>query len=322
MAQHEEPLDYVEFEVDSEGDGERLDKVIVAAMQGRFGRSKVRELFTDGAVFVDGRHAIKSRLARAGEQVRVMVAPDAGRAALPNPSIEVDVCLEREDVVVVRKPAGQATAPVREGESDTLANGLVARYPEMASVGYSPREPGILHRLDNDTSGLVVAARRREAFEHLLQALRSGQLHKRYVLICAQHGLADTGIIEIPLCPHPRDRRRVLACTVLRDQLRFKARPASTSYRVLSRGARWALVEATASRAARHQIRAHFACIGHPLAGDGLYGGEPGSLGRQALHASAITWSGSAEVRAFAVEDDIPAELQALLATAAAEDTH
>lgn len=312
------------IEVGAELAGQRVDKLVVTAVPG-LGRSGARRLFDDGRVRVNGRRARKGDVVAAGDRVTVALPEATGPEAVPEPEAPLEVLLETREVVVLDKPAGQPTAPLRPGEHGTLANALVGRYPEMAGIGYSPREPGLVHRLDTDTSGVVVAARTAEAFATLSRALKEGRLEKAYLLVCEGEGLADTGTIDVPLAPHPKDRRRVYACLHPRDVVRYAPRPATTSFRVVRRagrigasgsatGAGFALVEARASRASRHQIRAHFAAIGHPLAGDTLYGGpEVPGLSRHTLHASYVLWTGDATVPAFEVRSPLPAPIEALL---------
>src|SRR5262249_22034244 len=156
-------------------------------------------------------------------------------------------------------------------------------------IGYGPREPGLVHRLDTDTSGLVIVARTAIAFEGLRAALKAERIEKHYLLVCASEGLPDEGTIEFPLANHPKDIRRVYPCIHPRDVVRYEPRPAKTTFKIERRHATWALVRAVAKRALRHQIRAHFAAIDHPLAGDILYGGaEIRALGRHALHAAHV----------------------------------
>jgi 23S rRNA pseudouridine1911/1915/1917 synthase len=296
--------------------GERLDKLLVRSIGG-LGRAGAKRLFAERRVVVlapDGRRrpADKGAVARTGEVVLVEAASDV--AAQPDPALELRVILERADVVVVDKPPGVPTAPLRPGELGTVANALVHRYPEMGSIGFSPREPGLCHRLDTGTSGLLAAARTAAAFEAVTAAIKSGALDKRYLLVCRGAPLADQGRIDLPLAADPNDRRRVLAHAdpVLADQR--GARFAVTDYRVVRRAGERALVEAHAARAHRHQIRAHFAAVGAPLCGDALYGGEAvDGLGRHALHASALRWDGDAAVAAFDVASDLPADLAALI---------
>jgi 23S rRNA pseudouridine1911/1915/1917 synthase len=215
--------------------------------------------------------------------------------------------------VVVEKPAGQPTAPVEDGETGTLANALVGHYPEMERVGYSPREPGLVHRLDTDTSGLVLAARSEAAFEVLSKGLKAGAVDKRYLLVCLGAGLASSGEIGIPIAHHPKDQKRMYPCVHPRDVARYRPRQVSTTFRVLRTAGEWALVEARASVAMRHQLRVHFAAIGHPLAGDTLYGGPPAAgLARHALHASYVGWRGDAVVPALEAHSPLVADLVAV----------
>lgn len=301
--------------------GMRLDKLLVQRMPG-LGRARAKRLFSEGRVRVlgagksgAGRRAAKGDVAEAGEVVVVDVEPTAASgAAIPDPDVPLQVVLERDDLVVVDKPAGMPTAPLDPGERGTLANALVARYPEMARIGFSPREPGLCHRLDTDTSGLVLAARTAEAFAALCAGLKEGRLDKRYLLICQTGDLPEMGSIEVPLAPHPKDKKRVYPCIHPRDVARYAPRPAATMYKRVRQAGRWVLVEARAPKALRHQIRAHFASVGHPLAGDALYGGPAvEGLHRHALHAHHIGWGGSDVVPAFVVTSPLPADMAALV---------
>ena len=298
--------------------GARLDKLLVELVPG-LGRAGAKRLFADGKVRVASaegkrpRRASKGDVAAEGEVVEVEL-DEASDRALPDPEAPLTVLLETAEVIVLDKPAGQPTAPLGPKERGTLANALVARYPEVAEFGFSPREPGICHRLDTDTSGVVLAARTAQAFAVLTRALKEGRLDKRYLLICNARDLPESGSIEIPLAPHPKDRRRVYACAHPRDVERLSPRPATTAYQMLREHEGWALVEARAPKAARHQIRAHFAAIGHPLAGDALYGGpEVPGLGRHALHAHYLGWPGDAQVPALVVRSPLPDDMAFLV---------
>ena len=307
----------VEYTIQPNDAGERLDVVVVRALKGRAGRARVRDLFLQGAVKVQGRVATKSWRARAGDVITVSVE-SLDPSAVPEPDAPLDVRLERADLVVAYKPAGQPTAPIQAGELGTLANSLLGRYPEMAGVGYGPREPGIIHRLDTHTSGLVLAARTPKTFDVLSRALREGTLHKEYLLICALAGLVESGIIDIPIGTEGKQSRRVVACIRPEEMRRCNPKSARTSYRILESHGRWALVLAEAPKAVRHQLRAHFAAIDHPLVGDALYGGDTEALDRHALHAHAISYIGSSDIEAFEVRCDMPEDMAGLLAEAEA----
>src|SRR5579884_307067 len=278
-------------------DGVRLDKAL-AQLVPELSRARIKRAIELGAVRVNGRRLPKGGAVAGGDVVRIDVAQVAEAPAVPSPGAPLKVVLENAQVVVVDKPAGQPTAPLRPGETGTLVNAVLGRYPELvpqqdAFVGHSPREPGIVHRLDTETSGAVLVARTAAAFDALKSALKEGRLDKRYLLVCAEQGLPDEGTIEFPLANHPKDQRRVFACVHPRDVMRYEPRPACTRYRVLRRAGAWALVEAIVGKALRHQLRVHFAAIGHPLAGDELYGGPViRALGRHALHAARVVFQG------------------------------
>ncbi|MGD0675871.1 MAG: RluA family pseudouridine synthase [Polyangiaceae bacterium] len=304
-------------------DGARLDRAI-AELVPELSRARVKRAIDLGAVRVNGRRVPKGGTVASGDRVRIDVAQVADAPAVPTPDAPLRVVFETDQVVVLDKPAGQPTAPLRPGEVGTLVNAILGRYPELvpdseAFVGHSAREPGIIHRLDTETSGAVVVARTAAAFDTLKAALKEGRLDKRYLLICAEQGLPDEGTIEFPLANHPKDQRRVYACVHPRDVIRYEPRPASTEYRVLQRAGTWALVEAKVGKALRHQLRAHFAAIGHPLAGDELYGGPViRALGRHALHASRVAYGGGG-VAAFDVTVPLPKDMTTLVEAAATE---
>lgn len=309
----------MEIRIEAGDAGERLDKVV--ARRAGLGRARVAELFATGAVSLvdaEGRRRKARKGDRADDGTVAVIAieqAELDQAAVPDPELTVAIALERSDVVVVDKPAGVASAPIESGERGTVANALRSRYPEMARVGFSTREPGLCHRLDTDTSGLLLAARSSAAFDAIVAGMKLGALDKRYLLVCelAEGAiLDDSGSIDLPLAGHPTDPRRVVACREPQQAERLRARAALTSYRVLRRKGARALVEASASRAFRHQIRAHFAALGAPLVGDALYG-TASELGRHALHASRLVWPGDTVVPAFEVESPLPAELARLV---------
>ncbi len=293
--------------------GERLDKLVARRLG--LSRAMTRRLFDEGKVRSGRRAADKGEPSVAGRSLHVEL-PDASDAegAVPDHELSLTILLERPDVVVIDKPAGIASAPLRGGEKGTVANAVVSRFPETAGVGYHPREPGLVHRLDNDTSGVLVVARSKPAWESLVLATKRGQLDKTYLAIVEDADMPDEGLVDTPLAPHPKDKRRVLACLHPRDIAREKPRPAETRYRVVHREGGLAVVLVTAPRALRHQVRAHLAVLECPIVGDVLYGAAPrAGLSRHALHAASVSHRGSKDVPAFAVTSPLPPELSALV---------
>jgi 23S rRNA pseudouridine1911/1915/1917 synthase len=308
----------LEVTVTDELNGARLDKAIVALVEGA-SRARVKRAIEEGTVSVNGRIIAKGGVVKEGD--RILVDEELGSVAaacIPEPSAPLTVRHESPKVLVVDKPAGQPTAPIRADETGTLANAIAGHHPELVGIGYSPREPGIVHRLDTETSGLVVVARSSETFELLRDALQFEKLGKEYLLVCASENLPDQGTIEYPITNHPKDKRRVYPCIHPRDVMRYAPRPATTSYKVERRVGPWALVRAEAARAVRHQLRAHFAAIEHPLAGDVLYGGVAvEGLERHALHAARISYDGGGDTELkFDVSSPLPDDMAKLVADA------
>lgn len=294
------------LEVGEDGADQRADKWVSQQLQ--LSRRRVMRLMKKGRVTCGPRRIDKSEPLRPGMQLEVELEPEEAR---PDPGAALDVRYEDEHQLVVFKQSAQPTVPLDGEELGTLANALVGRYPECAGVGYSPLEPGLLHRLDTGTSGLLLAARSAEAFASLKEALGEGRIQKRYMAL-VRGELRRPRLMERRLAPHPRSKRRVV---VLRE-----GQHAAGSYRarteILPRGTSGeiSLVELLVCRAYRHQIRAHLAALGHPILGDEVYG-DGGGATRLALHASHIAWAGGGciPLSSFSVAAPLPSELVSLL---------
>lgn len=299
--------------------GKRLDRYLVDALP-ELSRARARELLDEGQVRVNNRRKRKGDVVSAGDTVTVQGAlPPKDFSPLPDPSVAVTVRYEDAAVAVVDKPAGMATHPLRPDELGTLANGLVVRFPETAAVGYRPREPGVLHRLDTDTSGLIVVARTKAAFETLRESMRAGQVNKRYLAL-VEGRIAAEGSIEVPLVPHRKDPKRVEAVTEhVRLRAGTKTYPALTYYRPVRPLGDYTLVEVELESAFRHQVRVHLATLGHPLVGDTLYRGPvlPADLGvtleRHFLHASEVVFPHPVTGVEVRVTSPLPDDLAAVV---------
>jgi len=265
-------------------------------------RRHAAQLCNAGQVRQNGRVAKKSDPVIPG--ATVVVLAQLSQAAAPAPELTLDVVYVTDDLVAVNKPAGLPCAALRGKPEGTLAGALLLQFPEMLRVGHGPLDPGLLHRLDTFTSGLVLAARNQQAFARFKAALSGKLWDKRYLAIVQRGSLPDTGVCDAPLAPDPKNRRRVTVDARL-------GQPCLSSFTVKERGSRFDLFEVRASNAYRHQVRAHLAHLNAPLIGDELYGGPACGLGpRHALHASYIA------IPALGLEPlicPLPADLRALL---------
>jgi len=300
----------VELFAREEDNGQRLDKFLNRRIAD-LGRHQAAELCAAGHVRMDGRRAKKSALVSTGAKISVELGEPEFLA--PEPELPLEVRFERAELVVVNKPAGMPSAPLKNSERGSLCGALLARYPELQGIGYRAREPGIVHRLDIQTSGLVLAARTSDAFTRLTRALELEAIQKRYLALVTPENLAQSGEIARALAPDPAHPERVRVLEP--GDLSGYARQKTTRYRVLESNARYALLEVEVGSAFRHQIRAHLAAIGHPILGDAVYGGKhvPELGARHALHASQITWAGDTTLAGFTVFEPLPLELARLL---------
>jgi len=285
--------------------GERVDRA-VSLLTG-WSRAEVQALLVAGAVRVDGAVPAKSHRLRAGSVVELLAEPEPDQVPGPEP-VPVTVVHADPAVIVVDKPAGLVVHPGPGHEHGTLVHGLLARFPELAHVG-DPRRPGIVHRLDRDTSGLLVVARTPEAYDQLVAALAAHAVDRRYLALVRGVPDAARAVIDAPIGRSDRHRTRM---TVHAD-----GRPARTRYERLATDPdrRVALLDCALETGRTHQIRVHLAAIGHPVVGDPAYGTdtEP-RLGRPFLHAYQLGFAHPADQTPCTYRSPLPADLVAALA--------
>ena len=283
----------------------RLDTFLRGALPA-MSRRLVRRLIAEGAVCVNGRPAAKGVRVAPGDRVTL---PDLPATITPEPGLALAVLHEDDALVALDKPGGMPGHALDPRQRGTAAAFLLARYPEMADVG-DPLAPGLVHRLDSGTSGLLVAARARAAHRALRAALRARAVEKRYLAWVAGDASAlDGARVALPLAHDPRDRRRMLPATA-----GVRAWPAETRLAIVAAGRERSLVEATILTGVTHQVRVHLAARGHPVLGDVLYGGAPAGLprGRHALHAAGLTLPHPTDGRPLSLSALLPADLAAL----------
>jgi 23S rRNA pseudouridine1911/1915/1917 synthase len=291
----------------------RLDRALADSLG--LGRAAVKKAFAMGEVRVAGRRVRAADPAVPGQAVELDVEPPRGPPD-PAPDAPLSVLLEHPRFLVVDKPAGVAVHPLLAGERGTLANAVVARFPECAGAALDPREGGAAQRLDLETSGCVLFARDRDAWERLHDQLRRRAVEKVYLALVAGRVTAG-GVSTVPLAQRGS---RVVPVPDAEAEARALAkglqpRPAETRWEPRRRFERQTLLEVRIATGVMHQIRAHLAHLGHPVVGDLLYGGEAAALpglARHALHASRLGVE-SPDGGRVVVESPLPPELVALL---------
>lgn len=311
--------DVLEATIPDELAGLRLDQAL-ARLFPAYSRSRLKAWILDGAVWVDGEILRPRDGVSGGEAVTIEPASEAPVANRPEP-MEFDVVLEDEAFLVINKPAGLVIHPGAGNPGGTLMNGLLYRFPELGAL---PRA-GIVHRLDKDTTGLLIVGRTLTAHTNLVRQLAERQVSREYEAICAGV-LTGGGRVDVPIGRHPVDR--------LRMAVRDGGKEAVTHYRVLQRFRAHTHVQVRLETGRTHQIRVHFAWLRHPLIGDPVYGGRlaiPAGTSeglanvlrgfrRQALSATRLAFAHPVSGVPVEVTVDLPDDFRLLL-RALADDT-
>ena len=252
----------------------RLDAYL-ARVEPSLSRSRIKSLIEGGHVLVDGAPCKPSRRLRPGERL-VLSIPAAQPIELQPEPIPLHVAYEDEYLLVVDKPAGLSVHPGPGHPAHTMVNALLALAPDLPGIGGYLR-PGIVHRIDKDTSGLMVVAKTEPAHIHLSRQLKDRAMSKGYLALAQGRITRDQDTIDAPLGRHPVHRKRMAVVS--------NGRTAQTSYRVLCHFHDATYLDVTTRTGRTHQIRVHLSHIGHPLLGDAVYGRKHPQLGRHFLHA-------------------------------------
>ena len=305
------PPNRVDTFVVGDDDGLRLDQFLVRHLPD-CSRRQARAAIGAGGVLVNGRRGRKGQALRLGDVVRA--DPSALHGVLAaQPELALRILHTDEALVAVDKPAGMAAVALRAGDRDTVANGLLGRYPELRDVG-TAFEAGLVHRLDTPTSGVLLAARTTAAWHALRAQFRGRAVDKLYLAVVAGD-VSRRGGVDVPIAHRPRHPREMRACAQPERARALHARPALTRYRPLRRAGGTTLLAVRIVTGVRHQIRVHLASIGHPVLGDSLYAEAAVSRAapRLLLHAAWLGFAHPTSGQRMIVRSPLPDDFQVAL---------
>ncbi len=295
----------MELTTSDEDRGKRLDHFLHARLP-EFSRARLQEWIKSGRVLVNGAQAKPSQVLRGGEYLQVEPAQLAPLKATAE-EIPLHILYSDDAVIAVDKPAGMVVHAGAGRDSGTLVNALLHHFRTLSTVSGDER-PGIVHRIDKETSGVLLVARTDAAHRALAEQFSGRTVEKTYLALVQGQPKQDHGIIQSRITRDPVRRTRMTARLE-------QGREAYTEYRVRRRYARFSLLEVRIGTGRTHQIRVHLASIGHPVAGDRLYGAAAGPLPRFFLHAHRIRFISPATGQAVTIESPLPQELQDWLAS-------
>jgi 23S rRNA pseudouridine1911/1915/1917 synthase len=289
--------------------GQRLDRYLVSKLTA-ISRTRAQQLIADGMVLVNGGPGKPGYALRIGDEIQILSPRQNKRDSGIKPqSLPLDVVYEDQDLLIINKAAGMVVHPAPGHHDDTLVNALLARYPDI-HWDTTEQRPGIIHRLDKDTSGLIIVARNIATQAALVEQMKRREIVKRYLALVEGVVALDQGSIDAPIGRDPRHRQQ-MTITAL------SSREARTHFRVLERFARHTLLLLELETGRTHQIRVHLKAIGHPIAGDPVYGSGNTirglSLKRQFLHAYQLKFTHPITGASIDVEVPLPDDLQAVL---------
>ena len=254
--------------------GNRLDKFVSEKCL-ELSRTHAQKLINDGYIKVNENIARASLRLEAGDRVDIIIPPALPSELTPE-AIPLNIIYEDDDLLVVDKPAGLTVHPAPGHPSHTLVNAILSHFPHLADISNSLR-PGIVHRLDKDTSGLMLVAKNKVAQDNLIDQFRTRSVNKSYLVLVEGRLTPERGIIEAVIGRDPRNRKRMAVVS--------RGSEARTEYQVSKYTGNYTLLEITPETGRTHQIRVHLAAIGYPVVGDAVYGVKSSYLSRQFLHA-------------------------------------
>ena len=302
-------MDIFELEITAEENGTRLDSYLAEELEG-ISRSYLQKLIGEGLILVNQKTVKSNYKVKTGDSVLVQI-PEAAPVDIQPEAMDLDIVYEDSDLLIVNKPVGLVVHPAHGHYSGTLVNGLLAHCTDLSGINGKMR-PGIVHRIDKDTSGLLMIAKNDMAHQHLAAQLKEHSIKRAYYALVQGVISEPAGLVDAPIGRHETDRKK-MAVT-------FKnSKEARTHYYVKERFAKNSFIECRLETGRTHQIRVHMAYLGHPLVGDPLYGTRKNNLDfpGQALHAYALGFVHPRTGEELYFEAPLPEHFQSVLKTLA-----
>ena len=282
--------------------GTRLDKYVGEKCP-QLSRTYAQRLITDGHITVNDRAAKPSLRLSIGDRLRVVIPPTPPSSLSPE-AIPLNIVYEDDDFLVVDKPAGLVVHPAPGHPSHTLVNAVLSHFPNLADISDSLR-PGVVHRLDKDTSGVMLVAKNRTAQLNLSDQFKAHSVVKAYLVLVKGQLTPEQGVIEAPMGRDPRNRKRMAVVA--------NGREARTEYRVIKYIGNYTLLEVMPATGRTHQIRVHLSAIGYPVVGDKVYGVKSPYLSRQFMHASRLGFKHPSTGEYVEFTSELPQDLETAL---------
>lgn len=300
-------METARFSVTAANENIRLDRLLSQTYPD-LSRSRIQHLIREDMVAVDGKPAKPSYKVQAGEEIQISI-PATKPLALQGEDLSIEIIYEDSDIAVINKPRGMVVHPAPGNREHTLVNGLLAQLTDLSGINGNLR-PGIVHRIDKDTSGLLLVAKNDAAHLSLAKQIKAHTITRIYEAILDGVMAEPGGLIDCPIGRHPVDRKKMAVTEK-------NAKPARTHYRVLERFPGYTYIEARLETGRTHQIRVHMKYLGYPLLGDPVYGkGEdnPFRMKGQALHAKTIGFIHPQSGKKMEFSAPLPEDMEKILA--------
>ena len=297
----------MEFVISDIQQGRRLDVVLAETTKPLESRANIQRSIRAGLISIDGITTTRSSTkVISGQIIRVKPPKDYLAPAITPSELSLNIVFEDDDIAIIDKPSGMVVHSGAGHLTDTMANAAVTRWPKISSVGDTDR-PGIVHRLDRDTSGLLIIALNPTAYNNLTLMIKKHEIERIYTALVHGHPKSSTGTIDAPIGRDPHHRTR--------QAVNEDGRPALTHYEVIREIGQFSFIKVRLETGRMHQIRVHMTAIGHPIAGDQTYGKRQGiaNLSRQFLHASKLTFNHPISSEKISVTSKLPDDLQSAI---------